>query len=255
MTVGEWARIGRDAGLDGIDISINFIRNHNPVYLGEIKKELSSAGLPLIMVTAYPDFTHPDSLQREREFEYLKYDIALSSEIGAKYVRVLAGQAHPGMDADRGVALAVSYLREAAPVASKYGIDLLYENHTKPGSWYYTDISGPSDIFLRVFKGISDTGIRINFDTANPIAMGEDPIVLLKTVVGSIETIHAADTSTRGKLNHVLLGTGLVPFGEIFSILKSSGFDGWISIEENSGMGTEGITRSVEFVRKVWKEA
>jgi sugar phosphate isomerase/epimerase len=255
MTVGEWARIGKDVGLDGIDMSINFIKNHNPVYLGEIKKELSDAGIPLIMITAYPDFTHPDQLQREREFEYLKHDIALSSELGARYLRVLAGQAHPEMDVERGAELAIRYLRDSVPVAEKFGVKLLYENHSKPGSWYYTDISGPSDVFLKVVEGIYDTDIRINFDTANSIAVGEEPIPLLKKVIDKVETVHAADTSTKGRLNHVLLGTGLVPFKEIFSILKESGFDGWISIEENSRMGIGGINKSIRFIRKTWKEA
>lgn len=254
MTIGEWARIGKNAGLDGIDMSINFIKNHNPVYLGEIKKELSQTGIPLVMMTAYPDFTHPDRLQREREFEYLKHDIALSSEIGAKYLRVLAGQAHPEMDVEGGVALAVEHLRKAVPVAEKYGIRLLYENHSKPGSWYHTDISGPSNVFLKIVEGISDTHIGINFDTANSIAVGEEPIPLLSRIIDKIETVHAADTATRGELNHVLLGTGLVPFKEIFSILKRNSFDGWISIEENSRTGIDGIKRSIDFVRNTWEE-
>ena len=207
------------------------------------------------MVTAYPDFTHPDRLQREREFEYLRRDIALSSEIGAKYLRVLAGQAHPGVTVDEGIDLAVENLRKSVPVAGKYGVKLLYENHAKPGSWHYTDFSGPSDIFLKVVEGISDTDIRINFDTANTIAHGEDPISLLKKIVKKVETVHAADTSTRGELNHVLLGTGLAPFKDIFSVLKDNGFNGWICIEENSKMGIDGVRKSVKFVKNTWQIA
>lgn len=255
MTIGKWAEIGKEAGLDGIDLSIVFIKSHTPVYLDRIKKELSEAGMPIVMVTAYPDFTYPDRLQREREFEYLRRDIALSSEIGAKYLRVLAGQAHPGVSADEGIGLAVKYLRKSVSIADKFGIKLLYENHAKPGSWHYTDFSGPSDIFLKVVEGISDTDIGINFDTANTIAHGEDPILLLKKIVKKVETIHAADTSTRGKLNHVLIGTGLTPFKEIFHILKESGFDGWICIEENSKMGIDGVRKSAKFVKNTWQIA
>ncbi len=255
MTIGQWARIGKEARLDGIDLSTIFIKNHTPVYLNEIKKELSKAGMKVVMVTAYPDFTHPDKLQREREFDYLRRDIALSSEIGARYLRVLAGQAHPGIMAAEGIVLAVEYLRKSVPIAAKYGVKLLYENHSKPGSWHYTDFSGPSDIFLKIVEGISDTDIRINFDTANSIALGEEPIFLLKKIVNRVETIHAADTSTKGELNHVLLGTGLTPFKEIFSILKENGFNGWINIEENSRMGIYGVNKSVEFIRKIWQES
>ena len=83
---------------------------------------------------------------------------------------------------------------------------------------------------------------------------GEEPIPLLSRIIDKIETVHAADTATRGELNHVLLGTGLVPFKEIFSILKRNSFDGWISIEENSRTGIDGIKRSIDFVRNTWEE-
>ena len=170
MTIGDWAKIGKEAGLDGIDLSMAFLKNHTPVYLDGVKKELAKVGIPLVMITAYPDFTHPDMLQREREFEYLRSDIALASEIGSKYLRVLAGQAHPETGIEEGIDQAIAYLKKSAPIALKYRIKLLYENHAKPGLRNYTDFSEPTDIFLRVAEDIKDTGIGINFDTANTIA-------------------------------------------------------------------------------------
>jgi hypothetical protein len=49
--------------------------------------------------------------------------------------------------------------------------------------------------------------------------------------------IHATDSETRGTLNRVLLGTGLVPFKEMLSCLKQACFGGWICVQENSQMG------------------
>ena len=124
---------------------------------------------------------------------------------------------------------------------------MVYENHAKPGAWDYIDFSHPTDIFLEIVEKTSGVGLGINFDTANTIAYGEDPIPVLKEVIKRIETIHAADTSTKGVLTHTLLGTGLVPFEEIFRILKTSNFNGWICIEEGSGLGIEGGSKSDQF--------
>lgn len=44
MTIGKWAKTGKEAGLDGIDLSIAFIKNHTPVYLDEIKKSFQKQG-------------------------------------------------------------------------------------------------------------------------------------------------------------------------------------------------------------------
>ena len=244
-----------ELGLDAIDLSIMCLRNHTPVYLKQVRNDIESAGMSLAMVTTYPDFTHPDSIQRERELEYLKHDIALSSEIGARYLRILAGQAHPSTPIEEGIEWVIENFRRVSSVGDKFKVKLLFENHSKPGAWDYVDFSHPTEIFLTIVEGIKDTGIGVNFDTGNTLAYGDDPIPVLRKVMSRVETIHAADTATRGKLEPVVLGEGIVPFGEIFSLLKQNSFDGWICIEEASKTGEEGIRKAVEFVRKTWAEA
>ncbi|MGI6298520.1 MAG: hypothetical protein ACOX1T_04905 [Saccharofermentanales bacterium] len=49
---------------------------------------------------------------------------------------------------------------------------MLYEDHAKPSAWDYIDFSYPPDIFLAVYEGIKDTGIKINFDIGNITAYG-----------------------------------------------------------------------------------
>jgi sugar phosphate isomerase/epimerase len=94
----------------------------------------------------------------------------------------------------------------------------------------------------------------VNWDTANVIAYGDDPIPVLKKVIGRVVSVHAADTSTRGELKHVLLGTGLVPFKEMFKILHASRFDDWICMEEASFKGKAGVKAAADFVRRIWSE-
>lgn len=74
MSLVDWARAAREIGFDGIDISIMFLKNRTPTYLAELKRQLDEVGLPIIMMTTYPDFTHPSSEQRERELLYLQGD-------------------------------------------------------------------------------------------------------------------------------------------------------------------------------------
>lgn len=255
MDITDWARVAKKCGLDGIDLSIVNIKNHTPVYLKEIRKGIEAEGMPVIMIAAYPDFTNPDALQREREMEYLRHDIALVSQLGAKYLRILAGQAHPSVPVDEGIEWVVEFFKKADEIAGKYGVMLLYEDHSKPGAWDYVDFSLPTGIFLEIVERTRDTGIRINFDTANTLVYGDDPLPVLEKVIDRVETIHAADTAVRGKLSPVLLGTGIVRFDEIFSFLKNNGFDGWICIEEASNTGIDGIRKATGFVRERWESA
>lgn len=255
MDIPDWVLMGASCGLDGVDISTHFFTNHSPAWLAPIKKALETSDIPIIMVTAYPDFTHPAAIQREREFSYLCRDIALGSELGARYIRVLAGQAHPGINRSQGIRNALENLKKADETASRFGVTLVYENHSKPSAWHYTDFSHPADIFLEVVSGLSETGIKVNFDTANIIANGDDTIEILSNVIEKVETVHVADTATKNKLTPARIGKGIAPIGAVFSLLKSRGFNGWLCIEDCMSTTMNGIADSVKMVNALWELA
>lgn len=252
MSIQDWCKASKTCNLDGIDISMSFLQNHTPVYLESIKDALEIENVPIIMATSYPDFTHPDRNQREREFVYFARDIALCSELKIKYLRVLAGQAHPETKIVDGVRWAIENIRNASRIADHYGVQLLYEDHSKPGAWKYTDFSYPPDLFLEIVEGIWDTSVGVNFDTGNIVAYGSDPLPILKKILPKVETIHVSDMKEYGKFSPVLIGTGVVPLKEIFNFLKENKFDKWFCIEEASFNGLMGVRQAVDAVRRIW---
>jgi sugar phosphate isomerase/epimerase len=254
ISIKDWALEGARIGLDGIDLSVLFLKNRSPEYLDKTRQEIDEAGSRVAMLTTYPDFTYPDPTERERQLVKLRDDIVTASRLGADLLRVTAGQAHPGVSRREGISWAVNGLARAMEFARKYPVRLAYENHAKPGVWQYADFSHPTDIFLEIVERTADVSLGVNWDTANTIAYGDNPIPVLKKVLNRVVSVHAADTSTRGELKHVLLGTGLVPFKEMFQILRDAGFDGWICIEEASFKGPAGVKAAADFVRRVWRE-
>ena len=254
MSIKKWALEGSRIGLDGIDLSVLFLKSRSPEYLDKVRQEIGETGVRVAMVTTYPDFTHPDPAERERQLTKLEDDIVTASRLGADLLRVTAGQAHPSVGRREGIEWAVNGLVRATEFAREYPVKLAYENHAKPGAWQYTDFSHPTDIFLEIVERTAHASLGVNWDTANTIAYGDDPIPVLKRVLNRVVSVHAADTSTRGELKHVLLGTGLVPFKEMFQILRDGGFDGWICMEEASFKGPTGVKAAADFVRHVWDE-
>ncbi|MGI6037537.1 MAG: sugar phosphate isomerase/epimerase family protein [Limnochordia bacterium] len=255
MSLGEWIDFAESCNLDGVDISNMFIANHTPVYLRQLKEMLAAKNIPIVMCTAYPDFTHYDAVQRRRELDYFRRDIALCSQLGISYLRVLAGQAHPETKIEDGVAWAVENIRLAAETADAYGVKLVYEDHAKPGAWDYIDMTYPPHLFLQVVEGIWDSSVGINFDIGNITAYGEDPLEILHRVYPKVETIHVSDMAEKGVFSPVAIGTGVTPLKETFRYLKDRGFQGWLCIEEASNQGLEGIKRVAATVRNLWEEA
>lgn len=255
LPLEDWIRSAPSLGLDGVDISITFLKNNTATYIRQLQEVLESCSVPIVMATTYPDFTNPDKLQRERELLYFQRDLALCAQLGIRYLRVLAGQAHPETSKKDGVRWAVDGIRRAADTAEKYGIQMLYEDHSKPGAWDYVDFSYPPEIFLEIADGIWDTGVGINFDLGNIDAYGQNTLQILKQVLPKVETIHVSDMREHGKFAPVLIGTGVTPIRECFAYLKQQGWDKWLCIEEASYQGVEGIARAVENTRRLWREA
>jgi len=181
--------------------------------------------------------------------------VEVAAVLGARLVRVTAGQAHPGTGCSEGIAWATEGLCRLVERTRGSGVTLVYENHAKPGAWQYTDFSQPPEIFLEIARGTGDAGLAINFDTGNAAAFAEDPLALLDQVIDRVASVHASDTAERGQLHHVLLGTGVTPFVPLFERLIAAGWDGWICMEEASLQGRDGVQAAARFVRQAWAQA
>ncbi len=255
MSVGEWARMGADLGLDAIDLSILFIADRSLAQAAELRRQIEDAGTRVAMVTSYPDFTHPDPIQRRAELALEEQVVAVAEEVGAELVRVTAGQAHPGVSREAGIAWAVEGLSRLAECTARSRVRLAYENHAKPGAWRYTDFSQRPDIFLEIVHQTAACNLGVNFDAGNATAFAGDPRALLRAVRPRLISLHASDTAARGELHHVLIGTGATPYAELFHDLRHSHWDGWVCIEEASYHGREGVAAAADFVRRAWRAA
>lgn len=252
MSVFDWADLAKDAGLDGLDLSVLFIKNSTSNYLENINTELKNRQISVAMVTTYPNFTHPNLLQRERELDYCFRDIALASQLGAVYLRITAGQQYPDMDIEKMAEIVAHYFLLCEKKADQYGIKLVYENHGRPSVWKDYDFTYDPEAFLALTRELRGSKVRVNFDTANTVAFGRNPVPIFEEIFSQVETIHVADTAAYGIFHHVAIGTGAAPIAEILDIAKKKGFDGWLCIEEGSGLGTAGIRQAIQIVRQMW---
>ena len=254
-TVADWIRLGAELGLDAVDFSIKFFPKRDAETIRDTRTALERCSVEPCMLACYSDFTHPDAGQRAQELTDLKADIALAKALGARFIRVTAGQNHPGIEREVGVQWVTDGFRRALDEAEKHGITLAYENHTKGAPWDYWDFSQPTEIFLEILDALSDTPLGVCFDTANPLVLGEDVLALLEKVVHRVVVLHIFDLREVGVFEAVRVGTGASPIPQIFSRMRQTSYDGWLSIEEASRSGQEGFTRSIEFVRKTWEQA
>ena len=248
-TVADWIRLGAELGLDAVDFSIKFFPNRDIETIKQTRDALEKSSITPCMLACYSDFTHPDAGQRAQELTDLKADIAFAKALGAEFIRVTAGQNHPGTQRAVGVQWVTDGFRWALDAAEKQGITLAYENHTKGAPWDYWDFSQPTEIFLEILDALSDTSLGVCFDTANPLVLGENVLTLLEQIIHRVVVVHIFDLREVRVFEPVRVGTGASPIPQIFSRMRRANYDGWLSIEEASRSGQEGFTESIAFVR------
>jgi sugar phosphate isomerase/epimerase len=256
MALEAWVDLAAALGLDGLDFGQAWFRDTSPATVTALRKRVEDRGLQACMLTCAPDFPHPERAGRQATLDEMLRMIDLAHALGAPLIRVTAGQAHPSVSREQGVAWVCEGMRALLPAAAAAGVTLAYENHTKASVWQYRDFSEPSAIFLDIVRGMEGTALGVNFDTANPLVHGEEPLPLLRQVAHRVVSVHANDLRTPGQFDFCVVGQGVVPYAEIFGYLKRTAeFDGWISVEEFSKTGEQGFREAIGFVRDAWAAA
>ena len=141
------------------------------------------------------------------------------AQLGVDFLRVTAGQKHPGVTRADGIAWAADGLTAWVEEAKAAGVTLVYENHAIGYGWTYFDFSQTASIFLEICDRTADSGLQLLFDTANLLAVDDDPLAVLETVLPRVAAVHASDIRRTGAFEPVLLGSGVTPLNTIFARL------------------------------------
>jgi sugar phosphate isomerase/epimerase len=252
LTVIDWLHQAPAFGVQTVEIYHAFLSDEN---LLEVKATLQTLGLSVSQITCAPDFTHPDPTVRTAELESMKRRVDWAAELGANAVRTTAGMVHDGIDPRDAVQYAAECMVKLAEYAVPCGVYPCYENHYKDRLWTREDFSFAPERFLQIFEQIEPTPVRVNFDFANPLMTGADPVALLQRVAHKVHHVHAGDRQP-GEYQHSVLGEGAVPFQPLLQILKTHGYAGYLSIEDGQSRGDDGFRQSLAFlkaqVESVW---
>jgi sugar phosphate isomerase/epimerase len=271
MRLSDYLAFASGLDVDGVELYPLIVDLEDPGTWNNYRHACNEMGLEIPMLCCSPDFTHPDPAFRAQEIEKEKRWIEMSNALGARFCRVLSGQRRPEVSREEGIELAATSIQACLPFAAEHGVTLVLENHYKDGFWDYPEFAQPMDIFCDLVEAVGEhPGFGVNYDPSNTLLAGEDPLELLARVKHRVVTMHASDrylkhgtledlareegvTGYAERLAHGEIGQGMNDYDAIFATLNSTGFDGWISIEDGVD-GPEQLERSVAFLRAKMRE-
>jgi len=271
LSLERWIdMVADELDVDGLEFYWGFAPR-DTASISRVRSYASARRLAIPMMCYSPDFTKPDAGERAQEVANAKNAIEVTSALGGKYCRVLSGQRRPEVSRVDGILMAAECITSLLPYAEKHGVTLILENHYKDSFWDYPEFAQKREVFLELLAAIPvSPWFGVNYDPSNAIIAGEDPITLLQAVKERVVTMHASDRYFEGGtfedlrkvdadpqkgyaaiLKHGVIGRGMNDYDQIFTILKSVGFKGWVSIEDGQDPinGMEHLLLSAEFLR------
>jgi sugar phosphate isomerase/epimerase len=180
---------------------------------------------------------------QEQRIEHIKNVLALSFELGARLVVSQAGRIPPDPE-DPGARL----MSEALLGLGQYG--------DRVGAVFALETGLESGEVLAAFLDRFDTGsLGVNFDPANLLMNGFDPLESGRALRRRIRQVHAKDARLTGAsrtAQEVPLGRGELDWMSLLGLLEEVDYRGWFTIEREAGdQPAEDVALGVAFLRRL----
>jgi sugar phosphate isomerase/epimerase len=173
----------------------------------------------------HPSWIEPDRHYRRIRTDHTRRCLTLARELGARCITTEpGGPVEPGGSWSAALRLFVEELKPVAEHAEKQGVLLLIE--PEPGLLIET-----ADQFLELMQHIEAPAVGLNFDIGHFYCVGDDPAATVARLARYIRHFHLEDIAASRVHHHLVPGEGAIDFAATFRAIRSTGYDGWVTIE------------------------
>lgn len=246
-TEKELISLAKEMGFEGFEFSE--IRTPDGMdkisYAKELSDEAKRVGIPLVQYSIGADFIYGSDGDLEKEIERLKDEVDVAVALGVEGMRHDTTGGYKDEDAKKytfsdALPRIIEGCRRVSEYAKEKGIKTMTENHG-----YF---SQDSDRVRQIVEGVNYKNFGTLVDIGNFLCVDEKPSDAVKNVCKYAFYVHAKDFCYRKKdeilspdgffetrngnyLKGTILGHGDVPVFEALSIIKNSGYNGYVTLE------------------------
>lgn len=234
----------KNAGYDGVEIPLF---EGTPEHFRIIGEAISNAGLACTTVTVLPDEAHsaisPDPASRKGAVDHLTWAIECSEALGSE---ILCGPFHQPLAVFSGegpregeLASCAEVHQKAADRAAQSNLILALEPLNRFECYILNTMATTQDYVHRVNR----PNFGALYDTFHANIEEKCPIGCIAKTIDVIKHVHISEND-RGTP-----GNGHIDFDATMKALRTSGYDGWLTIEA-FGKSLPGLAAAT----KVWRQ-
>ncbi len=231
----ETCRAAKAAGYTGLEIAPFTLAGDPALLPASARREYCAAmraeglefvGLHWLLVSpAGLHVTTPDTVLRNRSWEYLRRLVDLCADLGPNGIMVFGSpkqrSSTGGLSAREATKLLTDGLAVLAPYAASRGVTVLLEQLSPD----QTDVVTTVDEAAAVVSEIGSPAIRTMFDCHNARKEAEPHAALVDRHFELIRHIHINEADGRHP------GTGIYDYKPLLGVLARRRYPGWLSLE------------------------
>jgi sugar phosphate isomerase/epimerase len=216
MTLDDFIDQGAALDLDAVELTAYYFAETSPEYLAHLKGRCTRLGLDVSGTAVGNNFCTSDPDKLKQQMTYVKSWVEHSSRLGAKTIRIFAGNLDKGDTEDKARERCVAAIQEACDHAGKYGIYLALENHG--------GITADIDRTLRLVKAVEHPWFGVNWDTGN--FHSADPYADLARLAP-----YAVTVQIKSEIQRAGQKPETADLKRLTELLRAAGYRGYIALE------------------------
>jgi len=236
MTLFDFIDFASDLPLDAVELTSYYFAETTEAYLDKLKAHAAKHKLAISGVPVGNNFCLSDDAKRKAEVRKVKDWTERAAKLGAKTVRIFAGNLEKGETLDIAQNRVVAAMEECCAVAEKLGIFLALENHG--------GITDTPEHLLDLVKPVKSAALGVNVDTGNfktPDPYADIAKIVPYGVVSQIKT----EVHPNGEREDADLA-------RIVKIFKDGNFHGYVALEYEAAEDPKiAVPRAIKELRKL----
>jgi sugar phosphate isomerase/epimerase len=237
MTMEDFIRKAVELQLDGVDMTVYYLKSTEPSYLTSLRHLAFTNAIPFSGAACGASMVQADKTKRDQVLADIKKWVDVTDQLGASHLRIFGGALPPGATTEQGIAWCIEVMKPASDYAGNRGITLGIEDHV--------GVTQQADTILEIIHGVDSPFARINLDIANFIATPQaDRYAQIEACIPYASMTHIRDRSDSGEL---------IDLDRVWQMFAKAGFKGYMSAEYEDAKedATTGVPSLIGDMRKL----
>lgn len=237
MTLFDMADLAADMNLDAIEPTAYYFPETSTDYLTRLKGKCTRLGLDISGTAVGNNFCVADPDKLKEQIANVKKWTEHSSLLGAKTMRIFAGNVAKGDTDEKARERCIAAIQESCDHAAKYGVILALENHG--------GIVESIDQMLGIVKAVKHDWFGVNLDSGN--FHSADPYADLEKLAP-----YAVNVQLKTEIQRAGQKKEDADLKRLVDMIKASGYRGYVALEyEAAEEPKEAIPRHIATLKKL----